>query len=403
MWRWLLVLAVACSGRGSGPSGKTAAVFAIAGGAPEPEATVVSHRADGTILDEELADPTGRADVTVEDGARISVVFPAAGTQASSISIITTMAPAPGGSIDVYGPPDPQGPPTVIGTLLLEPQQPIAADAYDVALGCIVLHLPSLSQVIDVASTCAGSDANLDVLVTATSGGALAGYAAGRIPIADGGAVFQPPQWDTTTGAIPITLDGVAPALDWVLWSDGLPFAAQPLTGTTAPVWNGLVVDGATVHATITSGPTAQVTTRELAGSPTAIAFGAADFLPPIAPTLAEDPGPGLAVHWTAASPGADAIDLRLSWSTGMQRVVWDSVLPPDATATALPALGGTLSAPAAPPDALLRYLDGPAAASFSDVAAAGIHVEDPDHPSTIVAPPSSGDIRETDAAGFAP
>lgn len=402
MWRWLLVLVVACSGRGGG-SGKTAAVFALAGGAPEPQATVVSHRADGTILDEQLADPTGRADVAVEAGARISVVFPAASTQASSISIITTMAPAPGGSIDIYGPPDPSGPPTVIGTLTIAPQQPITADAYDVALGCIVLHLPSLSQVIDVASTCAGSDTNLDVLVTATSGGALAGYAAGRVSIADGGAVFQPAQWDPMPGSIPITLDGVAPALDWVLWSDGLPFAAQPLTGTTAPVWNGLVVDSATVHATIASGPSSQVTTRELAGMPTAIAFAATDFLPSIAQTLAQDPGTGLAVHWAAASPGADALDLRLSWTSGMQRVVWDSVLPPDATATALPALGGNLSAPAAPPDALLRYLDGPAATSFSDVAAGGIHVEDPDHPSTIVTPPSSGDIRETDASGFAP
>jgi len=217
--------------------------------------------------------------------------------------------------------------------------------------------------------------------------------------------VFQPAQWSTTTGAVPITLDdAIAPALDWVLYCDGLPFAAQPISGS-APVWTGLVVDAAEIHAAIANGPIVQRTTRELAGAPTAIELGAADFLPPIAQTLALDESSSLALTWAAASPGGDAVDAHLTWTVGTTTVVWDAVLPPDATSAPFPPADPTLAAlvlpPAATPTALLRYVDGAAAASFDDVLAAGIYADDPTAPPTVVAKPSDGEIRESDAMGF--
>lgn len=400
--RVVLVAAVgACASRDSA-TGPTVDIVALAGGAGDPGAIVIAHRANGQVLDEQMADAVGRARVHVEDGGWISVVFP----RKAQTSVVTTLAPKAGGELDIYGPdPDP-GPPVVAGTLLVMPGQDAGADDYELDLGCLTLHVPSFTQPIDLNALCFGSDTNLDLLIRASRAGAPVGYAAGRLPLADGVVQFQPAQWDTTTGSVPITLDGVAPTLDWVLHSDGLPFAAQPIAGS-APIWTGLEVDGATVHAVIASGATAQATTREIAGPPLSIALSAADFLPPIAPALALDPGAGLSLHWAAASPGADVVDLRLTWQVAGHSVVWDSVLPPDATSAILPAGDGgaadALGPPDAMPTALLRYIDGPAANGFADVAAAGLHVEDPVQPATILPRPADGELRETDTTGYVP
>jgi hypothetical protein len=227
------------------------------------------------------------------------------------------------------------------------------------------------------------------------------------VPLSGDTAVFAPAQWDTQTGAVPITSTNVTPALDWILWSDTLPFDAQAIQGS-APIWNNLVVDKTTVHATLAQIATAQITTREAPGIPTTIAFSDTDFLPPIDVTLALDPS-STALTWTPANVGADVVDVRLSWVAGVRphAVVWDVVLAPDASSAHLPKLDGDLASavgpPDATPDALVRYVDGPDTASFSDVLAAGLYIEDRSQPASIVAHPTNGQVRETDATGYTP
>ena len=402
---------LACTAcRGSDETSKqTITVHALAGAVGEPDAEVISHTATGQLIAEQLADPVGDATIETADGALISVIYPGdPSADTAQVEVVTTLAPAAGSDLTIYGPPDPDtSPPIVIGSLEIQPMQSITADSYTVQLGCVTLTETTLVDPIDISGDCVNTDLDVDLLVQATSAGALAGYVAGRLPLGDGGLVFQPAAWSTTTGAVPITLDdGVAPALDWVLYSDGLPFAAQPIAGN-GPIWTGLVVDAAEVHAAIANGSIVQRTTREIASAPTTLEFGAADFLPPIAPSLAlasETPST-LALTWTAASPGGSAVDAHLTWMVGTTAVVWDAVLPPDSTSVVFPPADPTLAAlvlpPAATPTALLRYVDGPAASSFDDVLAAGIYADDASAPPTVVPKPTDGQIRESDAMGF--
>ena len=267
---------VAC---GTSRDGPHAIVIAEAGDAPEPGASVVTHRADGSVIDSALPDATGRAAVGVEPGAFVSVVFP-------SGAIVTTVAPPEaGGALVVHGP-VPDAPPVVAGALRVAPSAAIAADDFETDLGCTTTHVAALPVVIDINARCFGTDARLDVLVRAFHAGQLAGYVATRIEPVDGVAEFDPGAWQTTVPNVPVMLAGVAPALDWVALADGLPFAPQPITGG-APLWTGLAISGATLT-------------------------------------------------WTAADVGADAVDLHLAGE-------WDVVLPPDASGFVLPAIAATL------------------------------------------------------------
>jgi hypothetical protein len=393
----LLVAAAACADRSGGGGAKVT----VHTGAPN--ATVLSHRAGGAAIDEEQAGALGDAVVTTEDGALISIAYPAGAMQ--PLAVVTAPAPAAAGELTVTGPALIDTPPPLVGTLAIEPAGSTTADHYDVELGCVIRHVTDLTQPIFLPAPCLGSDTNVDVLVHAYAGTAAVGYLAGRAPFADGGAILAA-TWHTTTTPVPITLTGVTPTLDWVLTSDGLPFDAQPIAGT-APLWTDLVVDAAIVHATQGAAPLAQIATLAISGAPTAIAFGSGDFLAPIAQTLALDASTGLALTWSAADPGADALDLHLTWTVASRPVAWDAVLPPDATSAAFPAFDSSLAATLAPPDAtpaaVLRYVDGPATGSFADVVAAGLVVDQAVSPSTIVALPASGELRESDATGYAP
>ena len=71
----LVAALAACRTQAVGP---TQSVVALAGPlVAESGATIVSHTADGTILDSETADASGRAAVVYEPGAYVSAVFPA--------------------------------------------------------------------------------------------------------------------------------------------------------------------------------------------------------------------------------------------------------------------------------------------------------------------------------------
>ncbi|HUJ62984.1 MAG TPA: hypothetical protein VLX92_30985 [Kofleriaceae bacterium] len=400
--RLAAVLALAaCRGAASGP---TIGVDAYFGYAPAGGVTVISQHPDGEVIDSESADAVGHASVVVTGDALISIVFadPTFGT-----AVVTAQPPSDGSDLVVHGP-VPFEPPTVAGALQIVPMAAIAADDFAIDLGCQAPHAQVLPAVVDVDGACLGSDANLDVLVRAFQAGQLVGYAATRLDFSAGAAEFDIPSWSTDPPSVPITETGVTAAIDWTLTVDGLPFDAQPL-GATGPLWTGLVVDGATVHAEIAAPPTAEDTTRQIQGAPTAIAFTTDDFLPTVAPSLVLDTTRGTALAWAAADAAADAdaIDVQLGWTVGGNAVAWDAVLPPDAGAVALPDATGDLASALGPPDAtpaaLLRYVDTSDYTGYDALLTGDLFVMGDQGTSTIAPVPRSGEIRTASVSGYAP
>lgn len=417
-------LLAACGGSHHGPT-QLVEVYAFTGDTqPAEGVTVIAHTAAGAPIDSTTADASGHAEMQSEDGALITVVFPAMPmTITPSLWLVTAPAPAAGGELDIHGPIDLDStPPTVAGPLDVAPKHQLQnAATFQIQLGCTITQVATLPTSVDVSSRCLGSDSNLDALVLgydASSPPQVVGYTAARLDLSTGAATLAPDQWTTATGSVPITLDASitpTPLLDWVLWADGLPFGAQPISGT-APVWTGLAVDAATVHATLATPSTSRITTLEIAGAPTAVSFAASDFLPPIDLTLALDTSSGDHFTWASATTGADAIDLHLEWDVGLRgpvvppgshHVVWDVVLPPDATDATLAQLGGDLGAlvgpPDATPDAILRYVTAPTPMGFDALVGNGLYVEAQTGVSTIAPRPTSGELRETRATGYAP
>lgn len=392
-----LLLLAACGGGGRGP---TATVVVTAGDQPATGATVISHRADGSILDEQPADPVGDAQVAVEPGALVTVVFPADLGNPTALALATVPAPAAGGEIDVTGPAAAPAPVTA-GALEIDPAQPLAADRYEIRLGCATIEETSLPVAVDIASSCFGSDANLDVLVLGYAGASLVGYAAGQAEFADGVATFAPDTWQTMRPAVPVTRDGVQPQVAWTLYADGLPMWSETLADQGL-AWTGLSVTSVAITATLGDQTASQTALRRTAGVPPAIALGAADFLAPVAPSLVVDDPQALALHWTPTDVGADAVDVHLAWQVAGRPVTWDAVLPPDAGKVQFPAIddpvvAGLVEPPDAPPTARLRYIDASDVTGWDALAAAGIDVADPSAP-TIAAPPADGEIRTSEA-----
>lgn len=407
----VLVALIAGCRSSSGGGSRTVIVNAFGGDRVEPGATVIGHAPDGQVIDQTTADAVGRAEVGVDDDSFVSVVFPAsAGALTPVISVITVPVPDPGGTeITVHGPPRGNVPPLIVGVLRVDAPPLAGADYYDIRLGCVSARVTGLPASLDVGACSMGSDTALDVLVTGHHdvGGdppapVLDGYAAGRVMMTNGLAMLDIAAWQTGSASVPVMLDGVTPAITLTLLCDGLTMTEQVIAdhGT---LWTGLAVDGARITAALPGSNTAQVTTREVAGAPDAIAFAAADFLPAVAVSAAIEQLAPTAITWDA-SPIGDAVNLRATWRGG-PRVVWDAVLPPDASRATLPDLGGELGALIAPTtiepvDVLVRHVDSAAHDGFAALVAAGIHAEETLQASTIAPRPASGDIRVSHAIG---
>jgi hypothetical protein len=285
----------------------------------------------------------------------------------------------------LVGPEHAGTPPIIVGGLQMKPKN-IQADGFDIQLGCTTVHVPTMPAVVDVGARCMGSDQMLDVLITATQGGTPVGYAAGRVPMVDGMAEFDPPSWETTYDSLPVTVMHSGATVTWALVSDGLPFVSS-----LGDIPKGLMFDGIIVDADVSQG--AQHTTRWIPMTPAMVSITDADFLAPIETSLAAG------YSWTAANLG-DAVDLHAAWDTdagarpavptGPHHVTWDAVLPPDATSVAFPPVG-VVNAPAAP-DLALRYVDSSLLDGFP---AMEIHAD------TIVPPVVDGQIEITQATGL--
>ena len=358
-------------------------VYAFAGDtAPEMQADVVSHDASGQPVDGQVTDGSGHAEIAIEAGGTITVAFPGAPDPTTpAISLVTVLAPAAGTEVDIHGPPHPASP-GAAGVLLVEPPA-FTADMFSIQLGCTATTVTSFPASIDVSTLCVTSDANLDVLVLARTGGQVTGYVAGRVPLADGFAMFQPPAWQTTAPQVPIT-SSTGARLFWSLVSDHMPFGADVVT-TTAPLYTGLKIDGARLSATLGQD---RETTRAIAGVPASVTIDASDFLPPVTLTLSFD---GRTYTWAANDIGADVMNLHLEYDAATEHIVWDVVLPPDATGFTMPALGGDLSAlvpePTATADTTLQYVQG-----VND--GVNVYLEAQTGLSTVDALPTDGELR---------
>jgi hypothetical protein len=383
--RFALVLVAACSA--SHAKVDLANVYVFAGDtAPYPGAELLANAADGTPFEALDADAVGYAQVPIAAGGTITAVLPGEPTAATPvITLVTVPAPAPGAELDIHGPRT-EPTPSAAGVLLVQPPA-FTADAFTIELGCTVTQVASFPASIDVSTLCLTTDANLDVLVLAKTGGQITGYVAGRVPLVDGFAMFQPTAWETAATTVPIA-NSTAAQLTWQLHADGLTFANQTVT-TSAPYFNGLAASAATLVATMGS----QVTTRGITGTPASIAVDAGDFLPSVTQTVTFD---GAAYAWGPADIGADALDLHIEYDAPTAHIAWDIVMPPDATGVTLPTFGGDLATlVGAPPSASARldYVAETPAVGFDALTAGGFWA------GTVAPLPANGEIRTVQIA----
>jgi hypothetical protein len=415
----LVALLAACRS-GSGGGSRQVIVNTFGGDVPEPNVTVIGHSPDGDVIDQTNADAVGRASVGVDDDSLVSVVFPGnLGSLTSVISIVTV--PAPDVEVSIYGPALSNAPPLIVGALQVDGPNLNTASYFEIRIGCATARVSRLPASIDVGACSMGSDTKLDVLVAGYHdvGGdppapVLDGYAAARVPMVDGIAMFTAPVWQTSGPTVPITLDGVSPLVEVELFSDGLSFGSRSATDQ-ATLWTGLEIDATRITASLAGVDAARVTTREVTGAPTSIAWAMADFLPPVPISAAIDTLEPTTLHWDPA-PIGDAVDLHATWQVGASaapavpagphRVIWDAVLPPDASGATLPALGDDLGAaiqPVAivPVDVVVRYVDSDLYDGFAALYAAGIHAEETIQASTIAPRPVDGELRVSHAIGL--
>ncbi|NVB82832.1 MAG: hypothetical protein HOV81_30925 [Kofleriaceae bacterium] len=407
----LLVLA-ACGSSSPGPVEVTrrAIVVAYAGSEPEAEVVVLGHTRDGRVVEQVIADETGRADVGLDDDGYVSVVFPGKlAATAPQVTVVTVPAPLEG-ELAVHGPPH-SPVPSIVGALRLSGSNLNVADYFEVTLGCATTRVTDLPATIDVGSCNLGSDSRIDVLARGYHdlGGdppapMLDGYAAGRATLTNGAATLNLPSWRTTGTMVPITLDGVDPDLEWTFRVDGIEFLTEPLIAPAGRLYTNLDVDTTTVQGSLPIAGGAVLTTREVMGTPTAIAFGAGDFLPPLDTNIAQKKLSPFTVEWAAAAEtGADAANVHASWELDTaarpRRVIWEAVLPTDATSATFPAFEGELAdllSPIAvvPLDLVLRHVDSSELDGFDALVAAGLHAEDKQTLNRIVPRATEGQIR---------
>ncbi|MDB4955532.1 MAG: hypothetical protein JWO36_3101 [Myxococcales bacterium] len=392
----LLLAIVACRTSNDGPK---STVYAYAGDVPDPAATVIAHRPNGEVIDQVQPDAVGRAEVLTEADALVSVVF----ATADVTRVVTTLEPATGASVAIHGPTIAGAVPLIVGVIQIAPATSLTTNAgFEVTLGCRTVHVDTFPAAIEVPAPCAGSDANLDVLVRGYNSDngdlphlTVVGYAAARVPLIDGEAMFAPATWELTNPTVVPTVGvGGIVDLDWTLYADGLPFVGDPIYDA-AKLWTGLTVDRARVHASIRDQvATSRVTTRVIAGEPTSLQFDTGDFLPALEPTLVLDDPARAAIHWSPANVG-DAVDVVLSWQTASSRVTWNVVLPASASSITLPIDASTAPAATTKPQVLLRYLESSDLDGFDAVVRAGLFVEETDDVSSIVRWPETGQVRE--------
>jgi hypothetical protein len=416
----LVVFALAACRSGGGGGSRSVDILALGGDQPEPGAGVISHTRDGAVIDRAVADIVGRALIGVDDDSLISVVFPGSLSSTTPIvSILTTSAPPSDVALTVHGPDQNGPPPLIVGVLEIDAPNLVGATYFLIDVGCATVSITKFPEFIDIGACSMGSDTSLDVLARGYHdlGGdppspVLDGYAAGRAKMVDGHAILDLPAWQTSGALIPISVADT-PTVTWTLLVDGVPFIeGEPITGS-AFAYANLAVDETQVVLARPVATGARVTHQYVSGVPTSITATDADFLAAFDLTTELVGTSPVSVRWNASTDAFDAVHLHVSWGgsgvfvvPGASRVVWDAVLPPDATGASLPALDDDLGALLTgegimETDVSLRHLDSSALADFAALQGAGIHVENTRETSSIVPPPTDGTVRTSHALGL--
>jgi hypothetical protein len=395
----LFVLVLVVVGCGSSDTGPTTNVLLLAGEIPvEPGATVISHTLEGDVLDQQVTDGAGRAQLHYQTGALVTAVY----QRSAGYRVITTPALATG-ELAIHGPPPDQAP--ILSNSLVLTAVPIDADEITVDMGCTTVTVTSFPKTLDVPARCLGTDPDLDVLVRATIGNDVVGYFAARVPPDQSGiGMLDIPAWTTAFTTIPVTANDLGATVELDEVSDGFVFATPGATDLVN-AWTGLVADASHVRAEVGPPIAAQTTTQFTTGLPASIAFRSDDFLPAATTTVALRDRATLTFGWTALAVG-DLTNFHASWTPGADPIAWDVVLAADADHIAFPHLDPDLASVLAPPvgdvtlTTDLRAIDGPDTTDFASVQAAGLWLLTSDAP-TIVPPPAAGETRETNVGGF--
>ncbi len=411
--RWPALFACVLFGCRSGDTGPTTRVLALAGDIQvEAGATVLTHAADGTLIDRQITDGTGHVELLTQPGALVTVIY----ARPETIEVITTPA-LETGELAIHGP-VPAKAPIIAGALALTAPA-ITADAFEIDLGCTTVAVDAFPATVDVAAACLGSDPQIDVLIRATlqsPNDSLAGYFAARVPVVDGVGMLDIPAWEVTPAAIPITQNDLGALVEVDEVADGFIYPA-PAGVDHATAWTGLVAESSRVQAQVGFTTAGQTTTRIVPGVPDSIAFAASDFMPALDTHVALRDRAKLVFAWTAPAVG-DVLDFEASWMPAAKQIRWDAVLPPDADQIAFPvldaALDPDLAALLAPPlgdialQTDLRAIDGPDTADFASLQAGGLWLLDPSGATssatsgaTIVPPPVAGEVRQANVGGY--
>jgi hypothetical protein len=373
------------------PLDQRSTVVVKEGSEPRAGATVITHRANGEVIDKAITDAQGRAELRTEVGAHVTAYLrrtPPGPADAppyppSASLAVTTMAPESGTELVLSGPVF--NPTPTAGTLTISSSHPLVAD-YQIELGCTRAYVHRLPVTIEIPIACLGTDTNLDVLIRAWApqpdrNGVYPalGYSAARVAMANGVAELDAAVWDTTTGTIPVDLVGVDPNMGIALRSDGLEFDGGLLKGTSGrasiEIPHGFAFDGITVRSWLYSNGLSGVQMgsmiRDVVGAPSAVHIEAGDFLNAVVPVggpSRDSTTPSL--HWSSTGVDADAVYIN----SDLGGVGWIVVMPPEAGETTLPEFqldkfgfrtGGSAT-----------YYDATDLHGFSEFVAQGLHFE---------------------------
>ena len=382
----VVVLAVVC-GCSDAPQPRpyAATITTLFGDAPGPGTDVISHRADGHVIDEGQTGADGNVELQLEASGYVTAMLwweprppgedAPPGPEMPTYAITTT-APAEGSTLVIHGPRRVVEP--SVGTLQLATTQPVStATHYFVELGCKAYDLPALPATVDIPAPCLGSDTNLDLKITALDAALEPlGYAAGQATLASGTAQFNVSQWSTALTPIAIDLQGIAnPTVRLAARHDGLEIedAVVMPTSNVSPgaQWNGLAIDGVTVRAYNGAPGVGGSVVRDVPGLPVSVTLGPDDFAvwntTGACTFTMGSQQPRL--QWTAAPDGVDVV-----YCAGtIGDLGWNVLVPPQ---------GGLVIFPTAvdPAQGFFdtggTYLDATDADDYASATASGLHLD---------------------------
>ncbi|HEY5922341.1 MAG TPA: hypothetical protein VIV11_11750 [Kofleriaceae bacterium] len=337
-----LVILTACSPDDDGPKGERGpvTVTVLRNEFPVPDAAVVFHTADGTLLGTSRTDATGTVTGEITTWSMVTVIDPIFPND-----LVTITRVALGATLEL--PLDSQGPGEPVGTLTISASAstpPPSAERYSIYTPCTSnVGVSVLPATIDVYARC-GAEFPVIIVARAASQnledpGMPLAYVAGR---ATSGA-FQPGTWSNTCAQVGVSTEltmsiELWPRLHGFVFRDAdLGFC--PTTTTSEPTLDfseGAVADA---YANLDAPLRTTSVLRDYAQVPAVLQIPRRDLLVGDVALISLDE---TGAQWSSemAPSEADAIDAKLTWPPANSSYLnWRVVLPRDATTAVLPAI----------------------------------------------------------------